>query len=83
METKHKMSAGFLKLDAIDTYKKTGLTPSQLEEQRAELLEKSVQLREAQKAYMADRGNNQLGRAVAEAAQELDVVILKATSQKV
>lgn len=30
-------------------------------------------LREAQKAYMADRGNDALGKAVGEAAKELDL----------
>ena len=43
-----------------------------------ELLAAAKDLRAAQRAYMADRGNNALGRAVAEAASALDVAIFVA-----
>lgn len=39
------------------------------------LLEAAKNLRAAQRAYMADRGNNELGRRVAEAAAALDLAI--------
>lgn len=40
-----------------------------------ELLRAAKNLREAQKAYMADRGNDELGRMVAQRAKQLDEVI--------
>jgi len=46
-----------------------------------DLLAAAVALRDAQRAYMADRGNESLGRAVGEAAATLDVAISKATGQ--
>lgn len=39
------------------------------------LKEASINLRTAQKAYMADRGNESLGKAVGERAKELDKVL--------
>lgn len=41
------------------------------------LLEAAIALREAQKAYMADRGNDELGKKVAEAARILDFAIYR------
>ena len=43
-----------------------------------ELLAASTALRQAQRAYMADRGNDALGKAVAAAAENLDAAIAKA-----
>lgn len=40
-----------------------------------QLEEAAEALREAQKAYMADRGNNDLGRKVGEAAERLDAAL--------
>ena len=40
-----------------------------------DLLAAAISLREAQKAYMADRGNEKLGRAVGARAKELDDAI--------
>ncbi len=40
-----------------------------------ELLLAVIKLRNAQRAYMADRGNDVLGRKVAEAAKEVDALI--------
>lgn len=40
-----------------------------------DLRSKAVALRKAQKAYMADRGNEVLGKAVAKAASDLDAVL--------
>jgi hypothetical protein len=45
------------------------------------LLEASINLRAAQRAYLADRGNDALGRAVGEAAAILDAAIAKATGE--
>lgn len=42
------------------------------------LLEAAKKLRAAQRAYMADRGNEILGKQVAIAATELDVAIAEA-----
>lgn len=42
------------------------------------LLTAAKALRAAQRAYMAERGNEQLGRTVAEAATELDRAIERA-----
>lgn len=39
------------------------------------LYQASVALREAQKAYMEDRGNDQKGQEVAKCAKELDMVL--------
>ena len=39
------------------------------------LKESAQKLREAQKAYMADRGNDELGKQVAAAAADLDLVL--------
>lgn len=39
-------------------------------------------LRLAQKAYMADRGNDALGKAVAEAAQALDFLLIRPEKAK-
>lgn len=39
------------------------------------LLNAARNLRAAQRAYMADRGNHELGRVVAQRAQELDEVL--------
>ena len=43
--------------------------------QRDELAAAALALRNAQRAYMADRGNDKLGRAVASAAEVLDVIL--------
>ena len=42
-----------------------------------ELVEACRKLRNAQRAYMADRGNEALGRAVGEAAAEMDALLAK------
>lgn len=44
-------------------------------EMHAELRTASLALRDAQRAYMADRGNEELGKAVGAAAAELDRVL--------
>lgn len=44
------------------------------------LLLAAKRLRDAQRAYMADRGNNELGLAVAVAAQDLDEAIEASTA---
>lgn len=51
----------------------------QFDSARPTLLSAAIRLRECQRAYMADRGNDTLGRAVATAATELDAAIAKAT----
>ena len=45
------------------------------------LLDASKQLRKAQKRYMADRGNEELGKAVGIKASELDDVIKEITEE--
>jgi len=40
-----------------------------------ELLQAAIRMREAQRAYMADRGNEELGRMVGQRAVELDKAI--------
>ena len=47
----------------------------ELERMFDELLEAAKELREAQKNYMADRGNDALGKIVGEKAEILDSVI--------
>lgn len=42
------------------------------------LLHAAIALREAQKAYMADRGNEELGKRVGVAAKNLDYAIERA-----
>lgn len=42
---------------------------------KEEIVQAATKLREAQKAYMADRGNDKLGKKVAEAAEKLDLVL--------
>jgi hypothetical protein len=49
--------------------------------QRDELLAAAVDLRAAQRAYMADRGNETLGKAVGAAAVALDAAIARATQE--
>lgn len=39
------------------------------------LLQAAKNLRSAQRAYMADRGNEELGRLVGDRARELDAII--------
>lgn len=46
-----------------------------LAKQRDELAAAALALRSAQRAYMADRGNEKLGRDVASAAEALDRVL--------
>jgi hypothetical protein len=46
------------------------------------LYEAAFNLRKAQRAYLADRGNEQLGRSVGEAAAELDDVLNKACGEQ-
>lgn len=54
----------------------TALGIGQTTPSRYERLEAAARnLREAQKAYMADRGNENLGKAVGEAAAELDLIL--------
>lgn len=46
-----------------------------------ELYEAAHDLREAQKAYLLDRGNDALGKAVANAAKKLDAALAKARGE--
>jgi len=48
----------------------------------SDLLEAAKALRAAQRAYMADRGNEALGKAVGAAAAVLDEAIAQAESRK-
>jgi hypothetical protein len=56
-------------------YGKTAIMEREVQNPSLSLYQASKRLRAAQKACMADRGNNELGAQVASAAYELDSVI--------
>lgn len=51
-------------------------TIDRLKKHKDDLFNSLTRLREAQKAYMADRGNNELGKAVGKAAAFADNVLV-------
>jgi hypothetical protein len=79
LDFSHEIHAGETAVAAIYSESDISDADARLIAAAPDLLAAAQGLRAAQRAYMADRGNDSLGAAVGLAATEMDAAIAKAT----